>query len=73
MAWLDTGTHEALMDAGHFVQTVEKRQGLKIACLEEIGYRNGWLGLERLVAQAGRLQKTPCGKYLQKIIERVNQ
>ena len=69
MAWLDTGTHEALMDAGHFVQTVEKRQGLKIACLEEIGYRNGWLGLEQLTAQAESLQKTPYGQYLQRIID----
>ena len=69
MAWLDTGTHEALMDAGHFVQAVEKRQGLKIACLEEIGYRNGWLGLEQLVIQAERLQKTPYGQYLHKIID----
>ena len=69
MAWLDTGTHEALMEAGHFVQTVEKRQGLKIACLEEIGYRNGWLDLERLVVLARQLHKTPYGQYLQKIID----
>ena len=69
MAWLDTGTHEALMEAGLFVQTVEKRQGLKIACLEEIGYRNGWLDLDQLVAHAEHLQKTPYGYYLQKIID----
>lgn len=69
MAWLDTGTHEALMDAGHFVEAVEKRQGLKIACLEEIGYRNGWLGLQQLAAQAESLQNTPYGQYLQKIID----
>ena len=69
MAWLDTGTHESLMAAGQFVQTVEKRQGLKIACLEEIGYRNGWLVLEQLTAQAESLQKTPYGQYLQRIID----
>ena len=71
MAWLDTGTHESLMEAGHFVQAVENRQGLKIACLEEIGYRNGWLGKEMLVAQADQLYKTPYGQYLQRIIDGV--
>jgi len=63
-AWLDTGTHDSLMEAGAFVQTVEHRQGLKIACLEEIAFRNGWLGLEQLVTQAQALAKTGYGQYL---------
>ena len=68
MAWLDTGTHEALMDAGHFVQAVEKRQGLKIACLEEIGYRNGWLDQEQIFEQSQRMHKTSYGQYLKRLI-----
>lgn len=63
-AWLDTGTHESLLDAGMFVQTVEHRQGLKIACLEEIGFHNGWLPREALAAQGNRLAKTGYGQYL---------
>lgn len=63
-AWLDTGTHESLLDAGMFVQTVEHRQGLKIACLEEIAYRNGWLTREQLQAQGEFLAKTGYGQYL---------
>lgn len=63
-AWLDTGTHESLLDAGMFVQTVEHRQGLKIACLEEIAYRNGWLTREQLQTQGELLAKTGYGQYL---------
>jgi glucose-1-phosphate thymidylyltransferase len=63
-AWLDTGTHESLLEAGMFVQTVEHRQGLKIACLEEIGFQNGWLSLEALVEQGNKLAKTGYGNYL---------
>lgn len=63
-AWLDTGTHDSLMEAGSFVQTIEKRQGLKVACLEEIGYRNGWLSQERLLSEANALKKTVYGQYL---------
>lgn len=63
-AWLDTGTHDSLMEAGSFVQTIEKRQGLKVACLEEIGYRNGWLSRERLLQEAEQLKKTGYGQYL---------
>ena len=63
-AWLDTGTHESLMEAGHYVQTIEARQGLKVACLEEIGYRNGWLSKEKLLQQSKALKKTGYGKYL---------
>ena len=66
-AWLDTGTIESLMDAGQFVQTVEKRQGLKVACLEEIAFHNGWLSKEFLLTQAEALKKTSYGKYLLKI------
>ncbi len=63
-AWLDTGTHDSLMEAGSFVQTIEKRQGLKVACLEEIGYHQGWLSRERLLAEAEALKKTGYGQYL---------
>lgn len=63
-AWLDTGTHDSLLEAGHFVQTVEHRQGLKIACLEEISYNNGWISDEKLKLRADQLSKTGYGKYL---------
>lgn len=63
-AWLDTGTHESLLEAQMFVQTVEHRQGLKIACLEEIGYRQGWLSRERLEEEGQKLAKTGYGQYL---------
>ena len=66
-AWLDTGTHESLLEAGMFVQTVEHRQGLKIACLEEIAYRNGWLTVEQMLAQGKLLEKTGYGQYLLKL------
>lgn len=63
-AWLDTGTHDSLLEAGHFVHTIEKRQGLKVACLEEISFHNGWLTAEELAGQAERLRKTAYGQYL---------
>ena len=63
-AWLDTGTHESLLDAGMFVQTIEQRQGLKIACLEEISYRNGWLSCDQLREEGLKLSKTEYGQYL---------
>jgi glucose-1-phosphate thymidylyltransferase len=66
-AWLDTGTHDSLMDAGHFVQTVEKRQGLKVACLEEIAFHNGWISEEFLLARAQSLSKTTYGEYLLRV------
>ena len=66
-AWLDTGTHDSLMEAGQFVQTVEHRQGLKVACLEEIAFHNGWLSKELLLGQADRLGKTSYGEYLTKV------
>ena len=68
-AWLDTGTHDSLMEAGQFVQTIEHRQGLKVACLEEIGYRNGWLSGEALRGQATALAKTGYGQYLQQVLD----
>jgi len=68
-AWLDTGTHDSLLEASQFVQTVEHRQGLKVACLEEIAYRSGWICAERLQVQADALQKTGYGQYLQRVIE----
>ena len=63
-AWLDTGTHDSLMEAGHFVQTIEARQGLKVACLEEVAYNQGWLSAEELDKQATILHKTGYGQYL---------
>ena len=66
-AWLDTGTHDSLMEAGQFVQTVEHRQGLKVACLEEIAFHKGWLSKELLLAQAAALKKTSYGEYLLKV------
>jgi len=68
-AWLDTGTHDSLLDASQFVQTVEKRQGLKIACLEEIAYKAGWISLEELQLHSELLKKTSYGKYLSQIIQ----
>ncbi len=68
-AWLDTGTHDSLLEAAHFVQTIEARQGLKVACLEEIGYHNGWLSKEQLQVQAESLLKTGYGQYLLSVVE----
>ena len=63
-AWLDTGTHDSLIQAGSFVQTVEQRQGFKVACLEEIAYQNGWISEESLREQGEALKKTGYGQYL---------
>ncbi|MGB9096683.1 glucose-1-phosphate thymidylyltransferase RfbA [Erwinia sp.] len=67
-AWLDTGTHDSLIEASTFVQTVEKRQGFKIACLEEIGWRNGWLTDEDVRRSALALAKTGYGQYLEDLL-----
>ena len=67
-AWLDTGTHESLMEASQFIQVIEHRQGLKIACLEEIGYRNGWITKENIQKASAMLQKTPYGEYLNNLV-----
>ena len=66
-AWLDTGTHDSLLEAGQFVQTVEHRQGLKVACLEEIAFHRGWLSESQLLTQADKLKKTSYGQYLSKV------
>ena len=68
-AWLDTGTHDSLLEASHFVHTIEQRQGLKVACLEEIAYNNGWITTEQLASQAQALKKTGYGQYLQKLLD----
>ena len=68
-AWLDTGTHDSLMDASSFVQTIEARQGLKVACLEEIAYRQGWLSADTLRAEASALSKTGYGQYLLRLLQ----
>jgi glucose-1-phosphate thymidylyltransferase len=68
-AWLDTGTHDSLLEAGHYVQTVEHRQGLKIACLEEIAWRNGWLSREELCMSGENLSKTNYGRYIIRLLD----
>jgi glucose-1-phosphate thymidylyltransferase len=68
-AWLDTGTHDSLMDAGQFIQTIEQRQGLKVACIEEIAYQNKWMPKELLVKQASKFKKTGYGRYLFKVAD----
>ena len=68
-AWLDTGTHESLLEAATFIETIEKRQGLKIACLEEIAYRQGYISREQLEQQIAPLAKSAYGQYLSQIIE----
>ncbi len=69
MAWLDTGTHESLLQAGNFVQTIEERQGLKIACLEEIAYRWGWISAEEVERKAASLRNNGYGQYLFEILK----
>jgi len=68
-AWLDTGTHESLLEAGMFVETIEKRQGYKIACLEEIAFNNGWLSKEDLQRIGQQLSKNSYGQYLLALME----
>ena len=67
-AWLDTGTHESLMEAGQFIQTIEVRQDLKVACLEEIAFQKGWLSADAVVARGEFLNKTNYGQYLIKLV-----
>jgi len=66
-AWLDTGTHDSLLEAGQFVQTIEHRQGLKVACLEEIAFHRGWISKALLLTQASKLKKTSYGDYLSEV------
>lgn len=68
-AWLDTGTHESLLEAGLFVETIEKRQGYKIACLEEIAFNNGWLTAEDLQRIGNQLSKNSYGQYLLELVK----
>ena len=67
LAWLDTGTHDGLLNAANFVETVQKRQGLYIACLEEIAYMKGWIDKKELLKLAADLIKTDYGKYLKNL------
>jgi glucose-1-phosphate thymidylyltransferase len=69
MAWLDTGTHESLLEAGQFIATIEKRQGLKVACPEEIAYRKGYINADQLRKLAEPLKKNQYGQYLLQILE----
>jgi glucose-1-phosphate thymidylyltransferase len=68
MAWLDTGTHEALLEASHFIETIERRQGLKIACPEEVAYRMGFIDARELEALARPLEKSGYGEYLRRVL-----
>lgn len=68
-AWLDTGTHDAMLDAANFIRTIETRQGLQVACLQEIAYENGWMTKEQVRDSIQDLLKTEYGQYLQKLLE----
>ncbi|MBO4434463.1 MAG: glucose-1-phosphate thymidylyltransferase RfbA [Bacteroidales bacterium] len=68
-AWLDTGTHDSLAEASIFVEVIEKRQGLKLACLEDIAFRNGWITADKLRALAAPMAKNPYGQYLLRLAE----
>ena len=68
-AWLDTGTHDAMLDAGNFIRTIETRQGLQVACLEEIAYQNRWMTKDQLRESCRDMLKTEYGKYLMRMIE----
>jgi glucose-1-phosphate thymidylyltransferase len=69
IAWLDTGTHESLLEAGKYVEILERRQGLKISCPEEVAYYRGFIGRDLLVANAGRYGKSGYGDYLTRLAE----
>jgi glucose-1-phosphate thymidylyltransferase len=68
-AWLDTGTHDSLMEAGNYIQTIENRQGLKVCCPEEIAYNNGWISADEVLALAKPLAKSGYGEYLRHLVE----
>jgi len=69
MAWLDTGTHDSLFEAGLFIKTIEQRQGLKVACPEEIAYRKGWIDVEQLRELAARAAKSGYGEYVLSLLD----
>ena len=71
-AWLDTGTHESLIEASNYIKMIEKRQGLKVACLEEIAFNNNWLSKNKLLERANKLEKTDYGQYLLKLLDGFN-
>jgi glucose-1-phosphate thymidylyltransferase len=71
-AWLDTGTHDSLLDAAGFIATLQKRQGLMVACPEEIAYRQGWISKEAVEKVANQLSKNSYGQYLIKILHELN-
>ncbi|MEY2633559.1 MAG: hypothetical protein RIR00_2213, partial [Pseudomonadota bacterium] len=71
-AWLDTGTHDSLLEAGQFIATIERRQGFKIACPEEVAWRQGWIGSEQLAALVAPLAKTGYGAYLHELLREGN-
>ncbi|RGD01736.1 glucose-1-phosphate thymidylyltransferase [Parabacteroides merdae] len=72
-AWLDTGTHDSLSEASTYIEVIEKRQGLKVACLEGIAYRKGWIDREKMQLLARPMSKNPYGQYLLKVIEEVER
>ena len=72
-AWLDTGTHDSLSEASTYIEVIEKRQGLKVACLEGIAYRKGWIDCEKMQQLARPMSKNPYGQYLLKVIEEVER
>lgn len=72
-AWLDTGTHESLLEAGHFIETIEKRQGFKVACLEEIAFNNGWMNVEKLTKCGRALSKSSYGQYLLSLVKEFHE
>ena len=72
-AWLDTGTHDSLSEASTFVEVIEKRQGLKVACLEGIAYRNGWITEEKMRDLAKPMLKNQYGQYLLKVIDEMKE
>lgn len=73
MAWLDTGTHDSLLEASNFIAIIEKRQGLKIACLEEISLKKGWISKEKVVSLAGMHKKNDYGAYLMNLVGKINE